>query len=141
MLAPKMGLQMFANVGGEMKRKRFSVANISKVNKRVFARKPVNSTKVSGLAELADAHIEMPVCEDGKQPLKSQKPYLKDGTELVIPLNAPDKYRWWAGGQSIFDTLLELDAQDSIIDHYIGEIESPADWRRWKKIRNRDGES
>lgn len=66
--------------------------------------------------------------------LLQPKPFLKEDCELVIPLTAPDKYRWWAGGQSIFDTLLELDAPDSVIEHYIGRIESPADWRRWQGI-------
>lgn len=70
---------------------------------------------------------------------KIQTPYLKNDTELVIPLNSPDKYRWWAGGQSILDTLLELNAPDKTIDKYIGKITSPADWRRWKEIRKNNG--
>lgn len=95
-------------------RKRF------KVSKGCFDRKSANSTNISRLATLAGEESKMP--------------FLKDDCELVIPLTAPDKYRWWAGGQSIFETLLELDTPDSVIEHYIGPITSPADWRRWQKI-------
>ena len=54
---------------------------------------------------------------------------------MVIPLNAPDKYRWWAGGQSIFDTLLQLNASDTLIEQHIGPITTPDAWRRWMKIK------
>ena len=55
--------------------------------------------------------------------------------ELRIPTNCNPKYKWWAGGQSILDTLLELKAPDSTIEKYIGEIESPDNWRRWQQIK------
>ena len=35
-------------------------------------------------------------------------PFLDAQGEVVIPLNAPRKYRWWAGGQSVAQTLREL---------------------------------
>jgi hypothetical protein len=39
---------------------------------------------------------------------KSNKPYLGKNGELVIPLDCPDKYKWWQGGQTIAETLAEL---------------------------------
>ena len=68
--------------------------------------------------------------EKKPQPL----PYLKNESELIIPMDAPDKYKWWAGGQSVLDTLLELDASDSVIDHYVCELQQPEMWERWQKI-------
>lgn len=38
------------------------------------------------------------------------KPYLTARAELVIPLDAAPRYRWWQEGQSVAETLRELDA-------------------------------
>ena len=35
-------------------------------------------------------------------------PALDSRGALVLPLNCPLKYRWWAGGQSVEQTLKEL---------------------------------
>ena len=59
--------------------------------------------------------------------------------ELRIPRNCAPKFRWWQSGQSIFNTLLELDAPDELIEQHIGPITTPDDWRRWMKIK-KDGE-
>lgn len=45
-------------------------------------------------------------------------PYIKDG-HLVIPFNSNPKYHWWAGGQSIIETLKELNAPEEVVDRYI----------------------
>ena len=66
--------------------------------------------------------------------LDQARPSIVNG-ELRIPMNCEQKYKWWAVGQSVFDTLLELNAPDSTIENYIGRIESPDDWRRWLKIQ------
>ena len=94
---------------------------VSKVSKGCFNRKSANRTNISRLATLAGEETKMP--------------FLKDGCELVIPLNAPDRYRWWQGGQSIFDTLLELKASDELIEQHIGEITTPDAGRRWQEIK------
>ncbi len=49
----------------------------------------------------------------------SSPPSIIDG-ELRIPHNAPLKYRWWDGGQSIKETLDELGATQDVIDKYCG---------------------
>ena len=82
-----------------------------------------------------DREIKEQDSEEFVEPEPSPLPYLKDGCELVTPLSAPDRYRWWQSGQSIFETLLELDAPNSVVEDYIGLITSPADCRRWQKIR------
>ena len=38
---------------------------------------------------------------------------------LVIPTNAPLKYRWWQDGQSIRDTLLELRVPNQVWRRYV----------------------
>ncbi|MCI5143183.1 MAG: hypothetical protein D3909_15940 [Candidatus Electrothrix sp. ATG1] len=62
-------------------------------------------------------------------------PFLDDQGRLRIPLDADDKYRYWSGGQSVFATLLELDASDKEIEAHIGPITTPESWRRWVEIK------
>ncbi len=40
------------------------------------------------------------------------KPYVTDYGSLVIPFSSDKKYHYWAGGQSLCDTLRELDRCD-----------------------------
>jgi len=42
------------------------------------------------------------------EPADLPKPYLDQAGELVIPVNAPARYKWWVGGQPASDTLREL---------------------------------
>ncbi len=35
-------------------------------------------------------------------------PYINDSGDLVIPFDSPRRYHWWAGGQSVGETLREL---------------------------------
>ena len=51
--------------------------------------------------------------------LEDVKPYLKDGNQLIIPQNSPQKYRWWQGGQSIEATLRELEVSEETIKRYV----------------------
>ena len=68
-------------------------------------------------------------------PAGTATPYLKDDSELIIPLDCQEKYRWWAGGQSIFETLIELNAPDSVFEKYIGSVTSSCSWRQLQEIR------
>jgi hypothetical protein len=66
---------------------------------------------------------------------RGKKPYLNS---LGIPRFPPDcepKYRHWAGGQPLLDTLLELGASDRAIDMRVTMERSPDDWRRWQEIK------
>jgi hypothetical protein len=66
---------------------------------------------------------------------RGKKPYLNS---LGIPRFPPDcepKYRHWAGGQPLLDTLLELRAQDWAIDSRVTREGSPDDWQRWQEIK------
>jgi hypothetical protein len=58
-------------------------------------------------------------------------PFLDDQGRLRIPGDCDPKYRWWQGGQSVFATLLELEASDKEIAAHIGPISTPEDWRQW----------
>lgn len=44
-------------------------------------------------------------------------PYLEKDT-LVIPSDCEKKYKWWAGGQSVIETLKELEAGPEIMAKY-----------------------
>jgi len=48
------------------------------------------------------------------------RPYLNDLGELIIPLTCDPRYRWWSGGQSIAQTLIELNASPEILRRYLG---------------------
>jgi hypothetical protein len=38
--------------------------------------------------------------------------------QLVLPPTVPQKYKWWAGGQSLFETLTEMGAPAHVIEKY-----------------------
>ncbi|KKO19811.1 MAG: hypothetical protein L3J18_03295 [Candidatus Brocadia sp.] len=44
-------------------------------------------------------------------------PYLENDI-LRIPFNSPGRFHWWNRGQSILDTLKELNANEEIIKRY-----------------------
>lgn len=45
-------------------------------------------------------------------------PYISDYGSLIIPHNAPKRYHWWNGGQSVVNTLLELGASCEVLAKY-----------------------
>lgn len=48
------------------------------------------------------------------------KPFLNQAGELIIPPEAHPKYRYWLpDGQSIFETLKEIGAPESVIARYV----------------------
>jgi hypothetical protein len=51
-----------------------------------------------------------------------EKPYIDKHGVLVIPFDGDPKYHWWAGGQSVIVTLLELTAPLEVIARY-GPVE------------------
>jgi hypothetical protein len=60
--------------------------------------------------------------ETGKiKPLTAKKPSLKSDETLVIPFDSDPKYHWWAGGQSIADTLAELEVSLEVWRQYTSE--------------------
>jgi hypothetical protein len=64
------------------------------------------------------------------------RPYIRN-TELIISLDCHPRYKWWAGGQRILDTLLELGATDATIGRYVGEFQNHEDWQRWQEIKEK----
>lgn len=39
------------------------------------------------------------------------RPYFHRGADLVIPFNSPKRYHWWAGGQSVKETMEEITSE------------------------------
>jgi hypothetical protein len=52
--------------------------------------------------------------------LTSNRPYINARGELIIPFTADPRYHWWAGGQSIIQTLTELNAPAEVWRRYVG---------------------
>ena len=46
-------------------------------------------------------------------------PYIDEHGILVMPFNCNPKYWWWAGGQTIIETLRELNAPNEVIAKYV----------------------
>ncbi len=69
-----------------------------------------------------------PLPEDIQEALRTHKPdilyllthpYLTEKGELRIPFTADPRYHWWAGGQSLAETLAELDAPPDVWRRYV----------------------
>ena len=74
--------------------------------------KPFKKFDKMEIVQLCETIMESVDKKDGWE-----SPYLNnDG--IVIPFNAPLKYRWWQGGQSLLDTLEEIGAPESILEKY-----------------------
>lgn len=41
-------------------------------------------------------------------PVSPDRPYLDSEGDLVIPFDSDSRYHWWAGGQSIEETIKEI---------------------------------
>ncbi len=76
---------------------------------------PFKNIKAVDLQKIAEIFLEN--IDPGIE--YSSPPFVRNG-ELNIPHNAPLKYRWWDGGQSIRETLVELGATQAVIDKYCG---------------------
>ena len=53
--------------------------------------------------------------------IEQPSPYIDLRGNLVIPFKSPRRYHWWAGGQSLRDTLLELRVPNDIWRRYVQE--------------------
>ena len=49
---------------------------------------------------------------------RQKMPYINEQGVLVIPFDSEPKYHWWAGGQTILETLRELRAPNEMIAKY-----------------------
>jgi hypothetical protein len=46
-------------------------------------------------------------------------PYIDNSGHLVIPFNSDPKYQYWNGGQSLAETLHELNATEEVSGKYV----------------------
>ncbi len=51
--------------------------------------------------------------------VRHMSPYINESGDLVIPIESDPRYHWWRGGQSVFETLMELKATEDILDRYV----------------------
>jgi hypothetical protein len=51
----------------------------------------------------------------------ASKPYLTETGELIIPSDTPAEYKWWDGGQSVKETLEELNASEEVVHRYVDQ--------------------
>ena len=47
------------------------------------------------------------------------RPFINDRGELIIPPTSDPRYHWWAGGQSVAQTLAELNAPPAVWRRYV----------------------
>jgi hypothetical protein len=45
-------------------------------------------------------------------------PYINDADELIVPAACEDKYRWWAGGMSVAEIMMELKVSRTVWAKY-----------------------
>jgi hypothetical protein len=45
---------------------------------------------------------------------QKDSPYIDDNGAIIIPFTADEKYHYWNGGQTMEDTLMELNASEDI---------------------------
>lgn len=72
----------------------------------------------------ATAEASMPTSEtahnDARPPVRSARPHLTATGELIIPFDCDPKYHWWKpGGQSLAETLAELNAPPEVWRRYV----------------------
>ncbi len=74
----------------------------------------------SGVSEPAT-----PLPEDNTEPssaernhIKPRMPYINSHGSLIIPFDSDPKYHYWNGGQSLIQTLQELNADEETINRY-----------------------
>ncbi len=53
----------------------------------------------------------------------ASKPYLTETGELIILSDVPVEYKWWDGGQSVKESLEELNAAEEVVHRYINQNE------------------
>ena len=86
------------------------VVKTEEVKKDNHSSNAVNNASIS--------FVNAETVEQNKQSDVEPMPYLTNRNTVVIPCLCPLKYRWWAGGQSIEDTIKELGGSEGILKKY-----------------------
>ena len=58
------------------------------------------------------------IIKELKDTQEANRPYIDKQGVLVVPFDSEPRYHWWAGGQSVLETLRELKASLEIIAIY-----------------------
>ena len=62
-------------------------------------------------------------CIDALQPVQQTElvvpPYIDANGRLVVPFNSDPRFWWWKSGQSLLETLRELNASDEVVRKYV----------------------
>ena len=59
-------------------------------------------------------------------------PFIDKNNDLIIPCSTELKYRWWQGGQSVLETLLELGAGEDILDRCVANWRERMENKKWR---------
>jgi hypothetical protein len=62
-------------------------------------------------------------CMSGYRRVTDSRPRIDGNGDLLIPFDAEAKYRWWQGGQSVAETLAELQGADAPIAQGRGQAD------------------
>lgn len=69
---------------------------------------PPTGTNTVPQEKAAPARIAAPVPRE-----KRDRPFIDNDGGLVIPFESDSRYRWWAGGQSVEETMKEITGHDA----------------------------
>lgn len=86
-----------------------------------------NKSEITGLCRVI---LENTSSEEGLV-----MPYIKDG-DLFFPFNCPQKYKYWAGEQSIVDTMIELQVPFAIAKKNFHRPSKPLTKKEWEEMCN-----
>lgn len=93
-------------------------------DKRGLWNKPFNAWTEDEINGLITAILSSP--DSHVPPHGWEKPYINQAGELIIPRESHPRYHWFASGQSIMDTLRELNAPQEIMDKYVSNFQGVA---------------
>ncbi|GAB6083827.1 hypothetical protein JCM30471_27410 [Desulfuromonas carbonis] len=84
--------------------------------------------------DLADDKAAALIAAGIAEPADLPRPYLDPAGGLVIPINAPARYRWWHGGQPPSETMRELYEERAATMEHDGGLSREEAERRAAKI-------
>lgn len=61
-------------------------------------------------------------------------PYVNDDDDIVIPFDCPHKYKFWAGEQSVLETMVELKVPFEVAKKYYYKDGLKLTEEKWKEI-------
>jgi hypothetical protein len=72
-----------------------------------------------------DLKLPVPSVPNQSLALKGPRPFIDSSGGLVIPSNSPARYQWWKGGQSVDETLNEIQSEGTFSTFTAAQVAVP----------------